>query len=341
MMKKYIIQIKDLRKYFPVKNVWGTDIALVKALDGVDLNIEEGKTFGIVGESGCGKTTLMRTLLRLVEPTSGSVLLSNQFTGLKGHTLEKLSNEELRLFRRQIGVVFQDPIGALNPRMLIKDIVGEPLVIHGKTVNFRERVIELLENVGLGEEHLYRYPHEFSGGQRQRIVIARALALDPKVLVLDEPTSALDVSVQAQILNLLNDLQVKFNLTYVFISHDLSVIEYMCDRLAVMYLGKVVEEADTEELFSNPQHPYTKALLSATPSFEKNTKRIMILGDVPSPISYLDESKAKLATEITEQERLEIKAIKGKNIEYIIRSSLNEVFPLIEVSEKHYARVKS
>ena len=341
MMKKYIIQIKDLRKHFPVKNVWGTDIALVKALDGVDLNIEEGKTFGIVGESGCGKTTLMRTLLRLVEPTSGSVILSNQFTGLKGRTLEKLSNEELRLFRRQIGVVFQDPIGALNPRMLIKDIVGEPLVIHGKTVNFRERVIELLENVGLGEEHLYRYPHEFSGGQRQRIVIARALALDPKVLVLDEPTSALDVSVQAQILNLLNDLQVKFNLTYVFISHDLSVIEYMCDRLAVMYLGKVVEEADTEELFSNPQHPYTKALLSATPSFEKNTKRIMILGDVPSPITYLDESKAKLATEITEQERLEIKAIKGKNIDYIIRSSLNEVFPLIEVSEKHYARVKS
>ncbi len=339
-MKEYILQIKNLRKHFPVKNVWGTDIALVKALDGVNLNIEVGKTFGIVGESGCGKTTLMRTLLRLVEPTSGSVILSNQFIGQRERTLEDLTNEELRLFRRQIGVVFQDPMGALNPRMLIKDIVGEPLVIHGKTVNLRERVIELLENVGLGEEHLYRYPHEFSGGQRQRIVIARALALDPKVLVLDEPTSALDVSVQAQILNLLNDLQVKFNLTYVFISHDLSVIEYMCDRLAVMYLGKVVEEADTEELFSNPQHPYTKALLSATPSFEKNTKRIMILGDVPSPITYLDESKAKLATEITEQERLEIKALEGKDIDYIVRSSLNEVFPLIEVSEKHYARVK-
>jgi oligopeptide transport system ATP-binding protein len=341
MMKKYIIKIKDLRKYFPVKNVWGTDIALVKALDGVDLNIEEGKTFGIVGESGCGKTTLMRTLLRLVEPTSGSVLLSNRFIGLKGRTLEKLSNEELRLFRRQIGVVFQDPMGALNPRMLIKDIVGEPLVIHGKTENFRKRVIELLKNVGLGEEHLHRYPHEFSGGQRQRIVIARALALDPKVLVLDEPTSALDVSVQAQILNLLNDLQVKFNLTYVFISHDLSVIEYMCDRLAVMYLGKVVEEADTEDLFSNPQHPYTKALLSATPNFEKNTKRIMILGDVPSPITYLDKSTAKLATEITEQERLEIEAIKDKDINYIIRSSLNKVHPLIKVSDKHYARIKS
>jgi|TARA_B110000263_G_scaffold26943_1_gene20551 ABC-type oligopeptide transport system ATPase subunit len=341
MTKEYILQIKNLRKHFPVKNVWGTDIALVKALDGVDLNIEIGKTFGIVGESGCGKTTLMRTLLRLVEPTSGSVILSDQFIGKSGRTLENLTNKELRLFRRQIGVVFQDPMGALNPRMLIKDIVGEPLVIHGKTGNLRERVIELLENVGLGEEHLYRYPHEFSGGQRQRIVIARALALDPKVLVLDEPTSALDVSVQAQILNLLNDLQVKFNLTYVFISHDLSVIEYMCDRLAVMYLGKVVEEADTEELFFNPQHPYTKALLSATPSFEKNTKRIMILGDVPSPITYLDESKAKLATDITEQERLEIKAIEGKNIDYIIRSSLNEVFPLIEVSEKHFARVKS
>jgi ABC-type oligopeptide transport system ATPase subunit len=340
MMGKDIIQIKNLRKHFPVKNVWGTDIALVKALDGVDLNIENGTTFGIVGESGCGKTTLMRTLLRLVEPTSGSVHLSDQLIGQKGRTLENLTRLELSHFRRQIGVVFQDPMGALNPRMLIKDIVSEPLVIHGKKENMRERVIELLNNVGLGEEHLYRYPHEFSGGQRQRIVIARALALEPKVLVLDEPTSALDVSVQAQILNLLNDLQDKYDLTYIFISHDLSVIEYMCDRLAVMYLGKVVEEADTEELFSNPQHPYTKALLSATPSFEKDKEKIMILGDVPSPITYLDESKAKLATKITEQERLEIKAIEGKGIDYIVRSSLNEVFPLKKVSNEHYARVK-
>jgi len=342
MSNKAVISIKDLKKHFPVKNVWGTDIALVKALDGVDLKIESGKTFGIVGESGCGKTTLMRTLLRLVEPTSGSVVLSEEITRgqFSCNNLEDLTSDELRRFRRQIGVVFQDPMGALNPRMLIKDIVSEPLVIHGKTDNTRERVIELLKNVGLGEEHLYRYPHEFSGGQRQRIVIARALALEPKILVLDEPTSALDVSVQAQILNLLNDLQKKYDLTYIFISHDLSVIEYMCDRLAVMYLGKVVEEADTEELFSNPQHPYTKALLSATPNFEKDKEKIMILGDVPSPITYLDESKAKLATEMTDQERLEIKAIEGKGIDYIVRSSLNEVFPLKKIANEHYARVK-
>ena len=339
---KEILTIKNLKKHFPVKNAWGTDVALVKALDGVDLKIESGKTFGIVGESGCGKTTLMRTLLRLVEPTSGSVILSEEIIGdeVSSNKLEELGSEELRSFRKQIGVVFQDPMGALNPRMLIKDIVSEPHVIHGKTDNVRSRVIELLENVGLGEEHLYRYPHEFSGGQRQRIVIARALALDPKILVLDEPTSALDVSVQAQILNLLNDLQKKYDLTYIFISHDLSVIEYMCDRLAVMYLGRVVEEADTDELFSNPQHPYTKALLSATPSFDKNKDKIMILGDVPSPINYLDESKAKLATEITEQEKLEISAIEGKGIDYIVRSSLNEVIPLVQISDGHYARVR-
>ena len=343
MSNNAVISIKDLKKHFPVKNVWGTDIALVKALDGVDLKIESGKTFGIVGESGCGKTTLMRTLLRLVEPTSGSVVLSEELTRgqFSCNNLEDLTSDELRRFRRQVGVVFQDPMGALNPRMLIKDIVGEPLIIHGKTENIRKRVIELLENVGLGEEHLYRYPHEFSGGQRQRIVIARALALDPRVLVLDEPTSALDVSVQAQILNLLNDLQKKFDLTYIFISHDLLVIEYMCDRLAVMYLGKVVEEADTEELFSNPKHPYTKALLSATPSFERNRKKIMILGDVPSPITYLDQSEEKLVTEITEQERLEIETIEGKGIDYIVRSSLNEVLPLVKISGNHYARVKS
>jgi len=341
MSSETFLEVRNLKKYFPIKNVIGKTTALVKAVDDVSLKITSGQTFGIVGESGCGKTTFMRLLLRLIDSTSGSIILSNEISeGFSSNKLEDLSHSELRRFRRQIGVVFQDPMGALNPRMLIKDIVGEPLIIHGKTKNIRFQVIEALKKVGLNEEHLYRYPHEFSGGQRQRIVIARALVLEPKILILDEPTSALDVSVQAQILNLLNDLQKKLDLTYIFISHDLSVIEYMCDRLAVMYLGKVVEEANTEDLFSNPLHSYTKALLSATPNFEKNREKIMILGDVPSPITYFDESKAKLATEITEQERLEIKAIEGKGIDYIIRSSLNEVLPLVKLTETHYARVK-
>ena len=225
---KEILKLKNLKKYFPVKNSWGTDVALVKALDGVDLKIESGKTFGIVGESGCGKTTLMRTLLRLVEPTSGSVILSEEITGnnFSSNKLEELASEELRNFRKQIGVVFQDPMGALNPRMLIKDIVSEPLVIHGKTDNVRSRVIELLENVGLGEEHLYRYPHEFSGGQRQRIAIARALILEPKILILDEPTSALDETIQNQIISLLNKLQKQLQLSYIFISHDMTCLLY-------------------------------------------------------------------------------------------------------------------
>ena len=336
-MSYNILEINGLRKHFPVKNSWGSEIGSVKALDGVNLKIEQGKTFGIVGESGCGKTTLMRSLLRLVEPTSGSISFNDEsgFTDLLG-----LKSRELRKFRKSIGVVFQDPMGALNARMLIKDIIGEPLVIHGQTKNIIDRVVELLENVGLGKEHLYRYPHEFSGGQRQRIVIARALALEPRLLILDEPTSALDVSVQAQILNLLNDLQKKYDLTYIFISHDLSVIEYMCDSLVVMYLGRVVEKADTEELFSNPQHPYTKALLSATPSFDKKKEKIMILGDVPSPISYHDKEGNELATELTEQEKLEIKSIEGKGIDYIVRSSLNEVLPLIRISDTHYARIR-
>ena len=265
-----ILKLKNLKKHFPVKNSWGTDVALVKALDGVDLKIESGKTFGIVGESGCGKTTLMRTLLRLVEPTSGSVILSEEITGnnFSSNNLEDLTSEELRNFRKQIGVVFQDPMGALNPRMLIKDIVSEPLVIHGKTDNVRSRVIELLENVGLGEEHLYRYPHEFSGGQRQRISIARALATQPRLLVCDEPTSALDVSIQAQILNLLKDLQEQLNLTILFISHDLPVVRQMCDRIGVLKDGKLCEVSKTEDLFLKPTHEYTSELLRLMPKIE-------------------------------------------------------------------------
>ena len=218
MSEGTIIEVKNLKKHFPVKNVLGKTIALVKAVDDVSLRIEAGKTFGIVGESGCGKTTFMRSLLRLIDSTSGTITLSKEISGgFSSNKLEELSSSELRSFRRQIGVVFQDPMGALNPRMLIKDIVGEPLAIHGKTKNSRQLVIDSLKKVGLGEDHLYRYPHEFSGGQRQRIVIARALVLEPKILVLDEPTSALDVSVQAQILNLLNDLQKEYDLTCKFL----------------------------------------------------------------------------------------------------------------------------
>ena len=283
-----VISTLSLSKYFPIRNFVGKTEALVKAVDGVDLLIPEGKTFGIVGESGCGKTTLMRTLLGLVSPTSGSVELGSALSeGLNSNRLEDLSAPELRKYRRQLGVVFQDPMGALNPRMLIKDIITEPLVIHRKKQNLRKRALELLEMVGLKSEHLYRFPHQFSGGQRQRIVIARALSLEPKLLFLDEPTSALDVSVQAQILNLLNDLQARLNLTYIFISHDLSVIRYMCDRVAVMYLGKFVEEANSDDIFLDPQHPYTQALVSAIPSFDPNKKtdRIVLEGDVPSSIN--------------------------------------------------------
>ena len=283
-----IISTSSLSKHFPIKNFVGKTEALVKAVDGIDVVIPEGKTFGIVGESGCGKTTLMRTLLGLVPPTSGTVELGQEIAAeLKSNRLEDLSIPELRKYRKQLGVVFQDPMGALNPRMLIKDIITEPLVIHGKKQGLRQRALELLEMVGLKPEHLYRFPHQFSGGQRQRIVIARALSLEPKILFLDEPTSALDVSVQAQILNLLNDLQERLNLTYIFISHDLSVIRYMCDRVAVMYLGKLVEEADSDDIFSNPKHPYTQALVSAIPSFDPNkkTNRIVLEGDVPSPIN--------------------------------------------------------
>ena len=275
-----IIQISALRKHFPVKNLWGNDIALVKALDGVDLSINEGKTFGIVGESGCGKTTLMRTLLRLVEPTSGSVVLSEKLTKAQftSNNLEELKKNELRKFRRQIGVVFQDLMGALNPRMLIKDIVGEPLILHGQTENLRDRVVELLNNVGLGKEHLYRYPHEFSGGQRQRIVIARALVVNPKIIIADEPVSMLDVSIRAEILELMNEIQKKNKISFIYITHDLATAKYFADRIIILYEGKIVEMGNINDVLTHPKHPYTQALIDAisepNPSYLYKEKKI-------------------------------------------------------------------
>ena len=281
----------------------------IKAVDGVNLKIRKGECLGLVGESGCGKTTLGKTILRLLKPTKGHIYFdvseeikqkvekleeSRDSNSQKLQELERaydLSNFEgkrLKKLRRRMQIVFQDPSSSLNPRMLIKDIVGEPLGVHGlaKGLAKRERVINLLERVGLSKDHLFRYPHEFSGGQRQRIAIARALATNPDFVILDEPTSALDVSVQAQILNLLQDLQKEFGLTYLFITHHLLVVEYISHRIAVMYLGKIVELADTEELFKNPMHPYTQALLSAIPipDPEVRSHRTILKGDVPSPI---------------------------------------------------------
>ena len=281
----------------------------IKAVDGVNLKIRKGECLGLVGESGCGKTTLGKTILRLLKPTKGHIYFdvseeikqkvekleesrdsnSQKLQELEGaYDLSNFEGKRLKKLRRRMQIVFQDPSSSLNPRMLIKDIVGEPLGVHGlaKGLAKRERVINLLERVGLSKDHLFRYPHEFSGGQRQRIAIARALATNPDFVILDEPTSALDVSVQAQILNLLQDLQKEFGLTYLFITHHLLVVEYISHRIAVMYLGKIVELADTKELFKNPMHPYTQALLSAIPipDPEVRSHRTILKGDVPSPI---------------------------------------------------------
>jgi oligopeptide/dipeptide ABC transporter ATP-binding protein len=276
-----ILKVEGLKKYFPIKaGVFSRVVGHVKAVDGVDLLINEGETFGLVGESGCGKSTLGRTILKLLEPTGGRVTY-------RGQEIYSLKKEQLRNMRREMQIIFQDPYGSLNPRMTVGEAIGEALEAHGlaRGRERRERVEHLLEACGLAPYHYRRYPHEFSGGQRQRIGIARALALKPDFIIADEPISALDVSIQAQIINLLEDLQDQFKLTFLFISHDLSVIKHISDRVAVMYLGMIVETAPKRMLYQNPLHPYSQALLSAVPVMDPAQKkeRIILTGDVPSP----------------------------------------------------------
>jgi len=283
MAETPLLEVKHLKKHFPIKGgVFSKTIGYVYAVDDINFTLEKGETLGLVGESGCGKSTTGRTILRLIEPTDGMI-------SFEGQDITHLDKGAMRALRREMQIIFQDPYASLNPRMTVGSIIGEPLEIHriAKGSEKEERVASLLQKVGLRAEDMRKYPHEFSGGQRQRIGIARALALNPKLIVCDEPVSALDVSIQAQVINLLEDLQAEFGLSYLFIAHNLNVVEHISNRVAVMYLGQIVELASDEELYKNPQHPYTEALLSAVPIPDPTVKkkRIILEGDVPSPIN--------------------------------------------------------
>lgn len=280
-MAEVLLEVKNLKKYYVLKaGFFGRGKRTVKAVDGINLKVTEGEILGIVGESGCGKSTLGRSILRLIEPTDGQIIF-------EGENIRELKKEEMRLKRKEMQIIFQDPGASLNPRMTVGEIIGEPIDIFNTAQgeSREEMVYRLMDLVGLNRSYIQRFPHEFSGGQRQRIGIARALATKPKFVICDEPVSALDVSVRAQVLNLMRDLKERMNLTYLFISHDLSVVHHICDRVAVMYLGRIVEIANKEQLYKNPIHPYTKALLSAIPIPEPDLKRdrIIIQGDVPNP----------------------------------------------------------
>ena len=282
-MDKVLLKVRNLKKYFPIRGWLFKTVGYVKAVDDVSFHIGEKETYGLIGESGCGKTTLGRTILRLIEPTAGEVIFD-------GTNLMELDKKELKKMRRYMQIVFQNPFSSLDPRMCVRDIIAIGLKAHTNLTDTEidEKVLRLLKLVGLKEEHMWRYPHELSGGQNQRVAIARAISLDPRFIVLDEPTSALDVSVQAQILNLLEDLQEKLRLSYLFISHDISVVEYISDRIGVMYLGKIVEEMNSEKIWENSMHPYTQSLISAVPipSLEmRKRKRIILRGEVPSPVN--------------------------------------------------------
>lgn len=284
MSEEYLVSIRNLKKYFPIKKgIFNKAVSNVKAVDGVSFDIKRGETLGLVGESGCGKTTCGRTLIKLYEPTGGEIIY-------KGTNIEKLTEKEMLPYRRKMQIIFQDPYASLNSRMTVGDIVGESIDIHNlmKGAERKERIQYLLDMVGLNNEHMNRYPHEFSGGQRQRIGIARSLAVEPEFIICDEPISALDVSIQAQVVNMLEDLQNTLGLTYLFIAHDLSMVKHISNRIGVMYLGNLVEIAESNELYTHPVHPYTTALLSAIPVPDPDEaaqrKRIVLEGDVPSPI---------------------------------------------------------